>query len=124
MPAALPTPHAAEFWDALDRLVATCPIQIDRPRGSAHPRYSDFVYPLDYGYLQGTQAADGGGVDVWVGSQAEQRVTAIIITVDLHKRDAEQKILVACTLEEARLLWSVHNQGDQAAMLIVRPDVD
>lgn len=56
------------FWAALDELVATSTVRIDRPKGTAHPRYPSFIYPLDYGYLEGTQAADGGGIDVWVGS--------------------------------------------------------
>lgn len=42
------------FWGSLDTLVSACSIIIDRPCGPAHPRYPDFIYPLDYGYLQGT----------------------------------------------------------------------
>lgn len=37
----------AAFWASLDALVRRCPLVIDRPRGSAHPRYPDFIYPLD-----------------------------------------------------------------------------
>ena len=50
-----------EFWVYLDRMVGTSRIVIDRPRGSAHPHYPDLVYPLDYGYLDGTTTVDGGG---------------------------------------------------------------
>ena len=50
------------FWALLDEWVARYPLVIDRPRGSGHPRYPDWIYPLDYGYLQGTLAGDGGGV--------------------------------------------------------------
>ena len=56
-----------EFWEHLDALVAQCAVVIDRPRGSQHPRWETLVYPLDYGYLEGTSSADGGEVDVWVG---------------------------------------------------------
>lgn len=52
------------FWQALDRLVAECETVIDRPKGTAHPRWPEFVYPLDYGYLRGTSSMDGGGIDV------------------------------------------------------------
>lgn len=38
-----------DFWRQLAQLVAESEIVIDRPQGSAHPRYPDFVYPLDYG---------------------------------------------------------------------------
>lgn len=108
------------FWASLDRLVAESRIVIDRPRGTPHPRYPDFVYPLDYGYLDGTTAADGGGLDVWVGSQPDRAVTAIVCTVDLVKRDAEIKLLLGCTREEAQIILATHNSGPQAATLIER----
>ena len=56
------------FWEALDTLAAESEIIIDRPKGSAHPRYPGFIYPLDYGYLKATTSMDGGGIDVWRGS--------------------------------------------------------
>lgn len=111
----------AEFWRALDALVAASTVVIDRPAGAAHPRYPDFIYPLDYGYLAGTLAADGGGIDVWLGSQPERRVTGVICTVDGIKRDAEIKVLLGCTSQEAQLARTTHNSGSQAACLIERP---
>lgn len=52
------------FWEALDVLLAGGEIVIDRPKGSAHPRYPHMIYPLDYGYLAGSASMDGGGIDV------------------------------------------------------------
>ena len=49
------------FWQALDRLVAGREVVVDRPRGTSHPRYPEFAYPLDYGYLAGTRSGDGEG---------------------------------------------------------------
>jgi inorganic pyrophosphatase len=109
-----------DFWRAFDEMVAASQIKMDRPRGSAHPRYPDFIYPLHYGYLEGTTSADGGGIDVWVGSLSHGRVTALICCIDLEKRDVEVKILLACTQEEARAILSIHNSGSQSAMLIER----
>ena len=43
-----------DFWKALDELVSNSEIVIDRPRGSAHPRFPDFIYKVDYGYLKDT----------------------------------------------------------------------
>ena len=43
-----------DFWDALDELVSNSEIVIDRPKGSAHPRFPDFIYKVDYGYLKDT----------------------------------------------------------------------
>jgi inorganic pyrophosphatase len=111
-----------DFWRAFDEMVAASHIKIDRPRGSTHPRYPDFIYPLDYGFLEGTTSGDGGGIDVWVGSLGGSRVTALVCCVDLEKRDAEVKILLGCTQEEAREILSIHNSGSQSARLIERDE--
>jgi inorganic pyrophosphatase len=109
------------FWSRLDELAETCALRIDRPKGSAHPRYPGFHYPLDYGYLEGTTAGDGAGIDVWVGSLSEKKVTAIICAVDLEKRDAEIKLLLGCTSQEVQNLLAIHHEGTQSAILIERP---
>lgn len=112
-----------DFWKRLDELVATSKIVIDRPAGTAHPRYPDFIYPHDYGYLAGTSSMDGDGIDVWLGSLAEKRVTAVICTIDMTKRDSEMKILLGCTPQEAKTILSTHNNGPQAGILCHRHDV-
>lgn len=91
-----------EFWTALDRLISESTIVIDRPKGSQHPKYTDYIYHLDYGYLENTTAMDGGGIDVWKGTDGEC-VDAVICTIDLLKRDSEIKILIGCTEEEKQL---------------------
>ena len=93
-----------EFWRYLDRLVAASQVEIDRPKGSAHPRFPDLIYPLDYGYLQGTTTIDGGGIDVFFGSQAGRPLDAVALTVDLEKRDAEIKLLLGCSEEEKQIV--------------------
>ncbi len=110
----------ARFWQTLDQLIAKSPIVIDRPKGSHHPRYPEFIYPLDYGYLDGTTAADGGGIDVWVGSLPDRMLTAIVCTVDLTKRDSEIKLLLGCSKEETQIVLATHNADTQVAMLIER----
>jgi inorganic pyrophosphatase len=103
-------------------LVAASEIVIDRPQGSAHPQYPDVRYPLNYGFLAQTRAGDGSGIDVWVGSLSERRVTGVIVTVDALKRDAEVKLLISCTREEAAQALTCHTQGRQAGMLLWRDD--
>ena len=93
----------AEFWSALDKLVAESKIIIDRPKGSRHPKYPDCIYPVDYGYLENTLSMDGGGIDVWKGTYGDY-IDAIICTVDLLKRDSEIKILIGCNEDEKRLV--------------------
>jgi len=100
-----------EFWNALDKLVAQSEIVIDRPKGSAHPKYPDFIYKVDYGYLKNTTSMDGGGIDVWVGT-GEKKIDAIICIVDLMKRDSEIKILIGCTEEEKAIVYETHNEAE------------
>jgi inorganic pyrophosphatase len=112
-----------KFWQTLDVLVSKNSIFIDRPRNSVHPRYADFVYPYDYGYLSGTASGDGDGIDVWIGSEAGSGLTAIIVTVDVVKRDSEIKLLLHCSKCEQQEILAIHNRYDgQAALLIERPE--
>jgi F420 biosynthesis protein FbiB-like protein len=97
------------FWVHLESLVQACPLVIDRPKGSAHPRYPELQYPLDYGYLQGSQAMDGGGVDAWLGTLPARSLNAVLLTVDLFKKDVEIKLLLGCTAQEEQLVLNFQN---------------
>jgi inorganic pyrophosphatase len=81
------------------------------------------IYPHDYGYLENTQSGDGDGIDVWLGSLPEKTVTAVICTVDMEKRDAEVKILLGCTPQEAHEILETHNSGPQSGILLERLNV-
>lgn len=108
-----------DFWNALDKLVNNSEIIIDRPKGTAHPKYPDFIYDLDYGYLNNTSSMDGSGIDVWVGS-AEKKVNAVICTVDLMKRDSEIKILIGCTEEELKIVYETHKESENMKGVLIR----
>ena len=109
----------ADFWNALDKLIAESKVIIDRHKGSRHPKYPDYIYPLDYGYLENTTAMDGGGIDVWKGSDGEY-VDAVICTVDLLKKDSEIKILIGCNEEEKRLVFESHNNSEFMKGILIR----
>ncbi|WP_375495524.1 Inorganic pyrophosphatase [uncultured Nostoc sp.] len=111
---------STDFWFKLDQLVAISNVKIDRPKGTSHPHYPSFVYPLDYGYLENTRSGDGADIDVWIGSLSSKKVTAIICSVDLEKRDAEIKILLGCTSEKNQAILDIQNTGSQSAILLVR----
>jgi len=97
------------FWKKLDKLVAESEIFIDRPKGEAHPKYPDFIYPVDYGYLKNTTSTDGGEIDVWQGSLENKQIVGIICTVDPLKRDSEVKILYECSKQEIQIIHKTHN---------------
>ena len=111
--------YNADFWHLLDELVANSEIVIDRPKGTTHPRYPDFIYKVDYGYLKNTSSMDGAGIDVWVGSNGSN-VDAIICCVDSLKRDSEIKVLIGCTEEEKSIIYKTHNETHYMKGILIR----
>jgi len=112
----------SSFWHKIAELVKTNPIIIDRPKGSPHPRYPEFIYPLDYGYLENTTAADGDGIDVWLGTMGTKILTGILCTFDTLKRDMEIKILLGCTNEDLQIVR--HFYGDMYSLYTPNPEVN
>ena len=108
------------FWRSVDELVGTSKIVIDRPKGSVHPRYPDFIYRLDYGYLEDTSSMDRGGIDVWVGTAAGRRVDAVMCVVDTMKRDSEIKLLLGCTEAEKEIVYQTHNETKFMKGILIR----
>lgn len=107
------------FWSALDTLVSTCEIIIERPKGTTHPKYPNFIYKVDYGYLKDTLSMDGSGIDVWVGTNGK-KIDAIMCIVDLIKHDSEIKILIGCTEEEKAIIYETHNETPYMKGIMIR----
>lgn len=111
--------YNGDFWNALDELVDNAEIIIDRPKGTSHPKYPNFIYRLDYGYLKDTSSMDESEIDVWVGSD-EKKVDAIMCIVDLIKKDSEIKILIGCTEEEKSIVYETHNKTQFMKGVLIR----
>lgn len=109
-----------EFWKLLDKLVAESEIVIDRPKGTYHPKHPNMFYALDYGYLSGTSSMDGEGIDVWLGSDKNKQVDAIICFADYGNKDCEIKLLIGCTEEEKQIAYKTHNQYDSMKGILIR----
>lgn len=94
-----------ELWDAydcsaneLDCLIGcTVNVKVDRPLGSVHPKHSDIVYKLNYGYIEGIIAPDGEEQDAYiVGVDTPlKEFTGKIIAIICRKNDIENKWVVA-----------------------------
>jgi inorganic pyrophosphatase len=97
------------YWQSLQDLITESAIVIDRPHGAQHPRYPDLIFPLDYGYIEGTTSGDGDGIDIWVGSLGGKALTGILCTFDTVKRDAEIKILAGCTKKDIETILHFYN---------------
>jgi inorganic pyrophosphatase len=108
----------SKLFEKLNIIVKSSKVIIDRPKGTPHPRYPEFIYPLDYGYLEGTQSQDGSGIDVWLGSGDQTEISGFLVIADAFKRDSEIKILLGCNEKEAEIAVSKSNKGDMAAIFI------
>lgn len=106
------------YWDSLKKLIENHKIVIDRPKGTNHPKYSNFIYPIDYGYLEGTTAVDGNEIDIFVGSSSDSKIQGIICTVDLLKNDAEIKIMYKCTEEEIQIALELLNSKYMSGIFV------
>jgi len=87
-------------------------VKVDRPLGSRHPKYN-YIYPLNYGYIPGTIAADGEEIDAYIlgESISLDEYEGSVIGIVHRKNDVEDKLIVsnnAYSLEEIQKL--VHFQ--------------
>lgn len=110
------------YWQRLDKLIQTSEIVIDHPKGTAHQKYPNLIFPLDYGYLKNTTAMDGDGIDLWIGNAPHRKLTAIACTVDTTKKDSEIKLLIGCTEEDIETITKFHNDGPMSCILIRREE--
>ena len=111
----------AFFWQKLDTLFFSSKLVVDRPRYTVHYKYSNLVYPVDYGYLSDTTGSDQAPIDVFKGSQKTNQVGAIVVSADILKKDCEVKLLIGCSEEEEHEVLEFLNQTEfQKAILIHR----
>lgn len=70
-------------------------VQIDRPLGSRHPTHG-FCYAVNYGFVPGTVAADGEGLDAYVlgVGEALEAFTGRCIAVVHRLDDDDDKLVV------------------------------
>ena len=111
-----------KFWNKLDEILAVSEIIIDRPKGSKHPKYPEFIYPLDYGYLKGTRSADDAEIDIWHGTRGDDIADAILCTIDVKKKDSEIKILIGCSDVDKKLILNFQNSSEYMAAILVERD--
>ena len=72
-------------------------VTVDRPLGSCHPKYSEMIYPVNYGYVSGVLADDGEWQDAYILGVTEPitEFTGRVIAVIHRPDDTEDKWVVA-----------------------------
>lgn len=71
-------------------------VTMDRPKGSKHHSF-DMIYPINYGYLENTIAADLKEIDAYVlgVDEALDTFTGQVIAIIFRKDDLEDKLVVS-----------------------------
>ena len=69
---------------------------VDRPLGSAHPRFPDLIYPVNYGYVNGVIGGDGSEQDVYIlgADKPLAQCSGRVIAVYHRLNDIEDKWIV------------------------------
>lgn len=83
------------MMDAISLLGQLVEVTIDRPLGSCHPAHG-FIYPVNYGYVPGTLAADGEPIDAYILGVFEplDTFTGTCIAVIRRLDDDDDKLVV------------------------------
>ena len=96
-------------------LGTTVTVTVDRPLGSRHPKFSDLIYTVNYGFIRGLLGGDGEEQDAYILGVEEPissfvgRVIAIIHRLD----DVEDKLVVApegATFTREQIIEQTHFQ--------------
>ena len=103
----------------------TVTVTINRPIGSAHPKYFNMVYPVNYGYIEGVIAADCEEQDAYVLGTSEplKSFTGKVIAAVRREDYVEDKWVVVpneSRLTENEILESVKFQEQYYSSRIVR----
>lgn len=73
----------------------TVSVKIDRPLGSKHPKYG-YVYPVNYGFIEGTKAPDGEELDAYVLgiSKPLKKFKGTCIAIIHRTNDQDDKLII------------------------------
>ena len=88
---------------------------VDRPLGTCHPRYKDLYYPVNYGYIPGIMAPDGGEQDAYILGiyHPVEEFVGKVIAIIHRSDDLEEKWVVApedMSFTKDEIIQQVHFQ--------------
>ncbi len=111
----------AFFWQKIDTLLFSSPLEIFHKKGESHPEYAHFIFPVDVGMLQETSSQKSDGIFAFKGTKESSGCNAVVVSVDILKKELEVKLLIDCTEEEEEEILKFLNQADlQKAILLQR----
>ena len=108
-------------WLGWDARIAEQGTTIDRPKGSVHPDFPHVIYPIDYGYVNGTMSTDGEEMDVFLGTAEARRLVGIELCRDVRKSADEIRLVYACTRSEVYLVHGFMNFAPTRLQCVFAP---
>ena len=110
----------AYFWQKIDTLYLSSDLVIDKPKNSCHPKYTNLIYPVDYGYIRDISEDSDEHISVYKGSMKSRTVDAIVVCADILKKDIDVKLLVGCSERETVSILEFLDQTDFQKAIIIR----
>ncbi|MDH6367969.1 inorganic pyrophosphatase [Breznakia blatticola] len=111
--------NSALFWQKLDTIYLSSKLVVHRAKDSAHPKYRNLIYPVNYGILEDTGGDGLREIRVFKGSMSKG-IQGIIVGADILKRDCEAKLVVGCTEEEIEAILMMLNQTEHQKTVLLR----
>lgn len=99
-------------------------VVIDRPLGSKHPKHN-FVYDVNYGFIDGVKAPDGEDLDAYyLGTQEPlQHARGVCVAIAHRKDDDDDKLIVVpvnVDMSDEQIMSAIHFQEQWFDTEIVR----
>lgn len=103
----------------------TVTVKVDRPLGSKHPKH-EYIYPVNYGYIENTKSADGEELDAYVLGVNEpvDEFTGTCIAI-LHRLDDDDDKLIVVpdsqlNISDEEIENAVHFQEQYFKQILIR----
>lgn len=82
--------------NSIDFLEKIVNVEIDRSKDTPHPRYPDFIYPINYGYVPNTISGDGKELDCYILGVEESLKTfkGKCIAIIHRTNDDDDKLII------------------------------
>lgn len=102
----------------------TVTVTVDRPLHSVHPKHSDIIYSLNYGFVEGVLVGDNEWQDAYILGVDEPVSTfvGVVIAVIVRIDDSETKWVVApigCSYTKEQIERAVYFQEKYFSTYIV-----
>ncbi len=100
-------------------------VKIDRPQGSKHPKHG-YIYPVNYGYIENTQSADGEELDAYVlgVNESVDEFTGTCIAILHRLDDNDDKLIVVpdsqSNISDEDIEKGVHFQEQYFKHILIR----